>query len=291
MEQIEIEVKNHCGWYRAYRLPGDVYGICEPKHFQQVNFFLILGKERALLFDTGMGICPVKPLIRELYDGEIITVNSHFHFDHIGGNHDFEPVYAYTDEYVKHIAETGLRPSDYGDQLDEEMFTGGYPKGFNPKTFGALPYAYRELADGQLFDLGARTLRVLHTPGHSGDGIMLYDETQKILFTGDTFYLGPLLTQFNSPIFGRSDLADYIRTLNRLRREIPKNAKLYCSHGPLITGANKLAEAAELMSRIPCIRLADSNKQTAAAGCCYEEDAGEIGEVFGDGFSIVYSLE
>ena len=33
-----VQVKNDFGWYEVYRLPGNVYGIAEPQHFQEVNF-------------------------------------------------------------------------------------------------------------------------------------------------------------------------------------------------------------------------------------------------------------
>ena len=38
----KVQVQNDYGWYQVYRLPGNVYAICEPQHFQEVNFFLII---------------------------------------------------------------------------------------------------------------------------------------------------------------------------------------------------------------------------------------------------------
>ena len=63
------------------------------------------------------------------------AVNSHFHFDHIGSNHIFEPVRAYIDAYVCGIARRGLTRADVGAQMDEDMFKGGYPEGFLPDQF------------------------------------------------------------------------------------------------------------------------------------------------------------
>ena len=34
-----VQVQSDYGWYQVYRLPGNVYAICEPQHFQEVNFF------------------------------------------------------------------------------------------------------------------------------------------------------------------------------------------------------------------------------------------------------------
>ena len=89
------------------------------------------GSERALLLDTGLGIVPVKPLIEELYQGELITVNSHFHFDHIGNNHSFEPVYGYIDACASKVAAAGLRRADVGDQMciRDSLPAGPYERG------------------------------------------------------------------------------------------------------------------------------------------------------------------
>lgn len=284
-----VRVKNDFGWYEVYQLSGNVYAITEPQHFQGVNFYLILGSEKAVLMDTGLGILPLTPLIEELYQGEIIAVNSHFHFDHIGNNHAFQPVYNFTDEYVRRVANMGLYRADVGDQVDEEMFKNGWPEGFDADAFAVLPYSYIPLEDGQEFNLGDRVLKVIHTPGHSHDGIMLYDEVCKILFTGDTFYMGALYAHFNCDQFGRSDIREYYETMTRLRRMIPESVKLYCSHGDFIAPASKLAETADILSAI-------INGETKATGCVdkghqYLEDGINLGELTGDGFSVVYVAE
>ncbi len=284
-----VEVKNDYGWYEVYRLPGNVYGIAEPQHFQEVNFYLIIGTKSAVLLDTGMGFFPIEPLIRELYDGEIITVNSHFHFDHIGNNHNFEPVWNYTDSYVRNVAENGLVSADTGAQMDEEMFKFGYPQGFHPESFRIAPFTYKTLKDGQIFDLGSRKLQVIHTPGHSFDCIMLYDADNKILFTGDTFYLGALYAHFDCRQFGHSDIRQYQKTMADLNERIPKDVKLYCSHNDFITYAGRLGEAADLLYSI----IHEQSKESGEVnlGHQYLEEGRMLNERFADGFSVVYAVD
>jgi glyoxylase-like metal-dependent hydrolase (beta-lactamase superfamily II) len=49
------------------------------------------------------------------------------------------------------------------------------------------------LEDGDLIDLGGgRELEVIYTPGHSPGSICLLDKSNRLLFTGDTFFPGPL---------------------------------------------------------------------------------------------------
>ncbi|MBN1624717.1 MAG: MBL fold metallo-hydrolase, partial [Clostridia bacterium] len=57
-----IHVMTHEGWYEVYDLETDTYAIYEPGHFQEVISYLILGSEKALLLDTGMGICRIRPV-------------------------------------------------------------------------------------------------------------------------------------------------------------------------------------------------------------------------------------
>jgi hypothetical protein len=52
-------------WFLVKRLPNDVYSFQEPHHWQKVISFLILGEERAALFDTGMGIRDISKVVRD----------------------------------------------------------------------------------------------------------------------------------------------------------------------------------------------------------------------------------
>ncbi len=276
-------------WYHVYRLPGDVYAINEFRHIQEVNFFLIPGKEKAVLFDTGLGILPLKPLIQELYDGEIIAVNSHAHFDHMGNNPAFQPVFGHGDGYAAGVAARGLCRADVGDQMDEEMFKGGYPEGFDPDEYGVKPYEVRNVPEGHIFDLGGRRLRVIYTPGHSTDGLMLYDEENRILFTGDTFYMGALYAQFSEGLFGHSDIKQYYESLERVSREIPSDVQLYCSHGDFIAPSVMLSRAAELL------RSVDAGESTEdellGEGYQYSEKDAVLRRRMGDGISVIYAAK
>lgn len=281
----KVNVKNDCGWYEVYKLPGDVFVISEPQHFQEVNFFLIKGKDRALLFDTGEGFCPIEPLIHELYDGEIITVNSHFHFDHIASNHIFKSVYAYVNRYVQNVADNGLPKEALGAQTDKQFFQFGYPKGFDPENFSIKPYHVIPVSDGQVFDLGERYLKVIHTPGHSEDSIMLYDEDNKILFTGDTFYMAALYAHFDCDEFGKSDFTAYYETMKRLSQTIPQDVKLYCSHNEFIADGIMLQKTAEAFQKI--LESDQRDGKEVALGHTYLEDGKKITEYSFDGFSVI----
>lgn len=281
----KVSIENDQGWFDVYRLPKDVFAICEPQHFQEVNAYLIIGQDRSLLLDTGMGICDIKAVVKELYQGEIIVVNSHFHFDHIGNNYKFDEIHIFDDPYAKAIVKTGLAKEELGNQLDEEMFLFDYPKGFEPDKFKILPYKAKLIHDGHRFDLGNRSLEVIHTPGHSNDSIMLFDDKNKILFTGDTFYLGALYAHFNCAEFGKSNICDYYKTMDGLFKRCPDVKTLYCSHNDFIVDPTKISETATALKNIMG-NCTDAAAQTKAAHT-YLEDGTKLREYSFNGFSII----
>jgi glyoxylase-like metal-dependent hydrolase (beta-lactamase superfamily II) len=69
----------------------------------------------------------------------------------------------------------------------------------------------RTLGDGEFIDLGGRTLRVLHVPGHSPDGLCLWDEASGTLLAGDTVLAAAFWAHFPE-----SDIDVFCRTLDRL---------------------------------------------------------------------------
>ncbi len=51
-------------WFEVYKVVAGVYAIYEPHQSEETIGYLILGSNKALLFDTGMGISDVKKVTR-----------------------------------------------------------------------------------------------------------------------------------------------------------------------------------------------------------------------------------
>ncbi len=249
------EVEHFGSWFDVLRLPHDVYGILEPGHIQEVCSFLIIGEKKALLFDTGMGVDDISIVVRQLTDKELIIVNSHSHFDHIGDNWRFPEVYVYKDPYAVDVLTAGFSNAQIRYDAQPEQFTRPLPAGFMPEKYNVRPMEcskIRTVGDGDKFDLGGRTLEVLYTPGHSQDSITLLDRQNRSLFAGDTYctwvyaMIGPEI-----PGFGASNLVDYERTMKRLARLSPGLDYLYLAHGVLADPAilPAVARAFELINQ------------------------------------------
>jgi glyoxylase-like metal-dependent hydrolase (beta-lactamase superfamily II) len=234
-------------WFAIQALGRGVHLVGEPGH---VNSFLVEGNERAALFDTGMGIADIQAAVADLNDKPILVVNSHYHFDHVGGNHLFddiaiheagvkplgEPVppewHAAYVEYANALLEKFKVFKELDDAafriMSPDTWMRPLPGAFDPKTWTTIPTVpTRVLQDGDEINLGDRVLRVLHTPGHTPDCICLLDDRNRILFGGDTIDTGPIYAQLPD-----SDVEAFARSTKRLAAEVTNAVDIiYAAHG------------------------------------------------------------
>ena len=282
-----LNVTNDCkGWFEVYELPGDITAITEPQHLQEVNVFIIKGDDRALVLDTGMGICNIEPLIRELWPGELSVVNCHRHFDHTGNNWRFpEVLVADVPEALKQ-AETGCPHEPLANQADEDMFLFGYPEGFVPGEYCVKPFNAVPVEDGHVFDLGNREVELVYTPGHLEDHLMLYDRREKILFSGDMIYLGAIYVQFSSDVMGRSDISQYIDSLDKVEAKFPDVSAVYTSHNDFIMPPDCIGMIRDALIAVRDGTAVGEPLKDEKYG--YYEDPETMKQYQFDGFSIVY---
>ena len=51
-----------------------------------------------------MGLAPIRPVVEELTGLPVVVLNSHTHYDHMGGNAEFETILALDSDYGRHNA-------------------------------------------------------------------------------------------------------------------------------------------------------------------------------------------
>lgn len=206
-----VRVHQDLEWFEVYLVADGIYAIYEPGQFEEIISFLILGENRGLLFDSGLGIGNMRGVIDRLTTLPVIVLNSHTHYDHIGGNYQFETVYALDTEYTKSQS-LGSTTDAVAEFLSEGWVWKNLPGGFDAANYRSQPFAISKIvAGGDTVDLGGRSLEIIETPGHAPDSICLIDRANRLLFTGDTFYLAPLYAHLPGSSFD-----DYVASAARL---------------------------------------------------------------------------
>ena len=119
-------------------------------------------------------------------------LNTHHHFDHIGGNIELKKIY---------------NAKIVGFKNDEHR----------------IPGIDITLNDNDEWNFGDSKVKILHIPGHTSGHICFFFEKEKIAFTGDTlFSLGC------GRIF-EGNHKQMLESLNKIKK-LPKNTKIYCGH-------------------------------------------------------------
>ena len=239
-------------WFEVLNLPKDVLAISEPGHWQHVISFLILGSKKSVLFDTGMGISDIAKVVRKLTDTDVMVVNSHTHFDHIGDDWRFPEIHVYADKRAVEILKKGHAHEMLLFDSQPDKFLKKYPSDFDPKRYEIQPVnedKIRLLDNGDAIDLGNRKLEVLYTPGHTNDSIMLLDRENRALFTGDTFY-PDLLFAFFRDEWGHSDLQIYEKTMKDLAKLVPDLDYLYPCHTEALVDPDILIDVAKAFESV-----------------------------------------
>ena len=94
-------VANADPWFEVYKIRPGVFAIYEPHQAEEVISYLIVGGDRALLFDTGMGISNIQAVVAGLTKLPVSVVNSHTHNDHVGDNWRFNDIYGMDTDFTR----------------------------------------------------------------------------------------------------------------------------------------------------------------------------------------------
>lgn len=146
------------------------------------NMYLLDGE---ILVDTGTGMffSEAKEAFKDKDISRIkLIVNTHYHFDHTGGNKKFRDwlkadVAIHTAD--KKYLQTGQTLAELWNQKDKVITVD------------------RTLRHGNVLKTDKGKFEVISTPGHTPGSICLYEKERRILITGDTLFDGAV---------GRTDL-------------------------------------------------------------------------------------
>ena len=237
------EVRWHDDYFTVQALDERTFAIGEPRYYQQNYSYLIVGNDRAVLFDAGPGHRDIRPVVQSLTDRPITFIPSHFHYDHVGNEVTFDRVAVVDLPYLRERAPDDRLQLRFAEHL-------GVVERLEAPTLAVDEW----LAPGSRVRLGDRSLRVLYTPGHTEDSISLLDLGSGDLFSGDFIYPGPLFA-----FLPNSGMADYLQGADTVLRATPAKARVFGAHRVAAPGAPELAlgDVADLRSALRAIQTGE----------------------------------
>jgi glyoxylase-like metal-dependent hydrolase (beta-lactamase superfamily II) len=187
LERVNVPDK----WFEVYRIRPGLFAIYEPHQQEEIISYLIVGEKRALLFDTGMGISNIKKVVEGLTQLPVSIMNSHTHNDHVSDNWQFGRIYGMDTAFTREHAKGSVAAAQ--EEIGPGAICGELPAGFDARSYAVKPFHITDwIHGGEKIDLGGRVLEVISTPGHTPDSISLWDAQNRLLFTGDMYYPGPI---------------------------------------------------------------------------------------------------
>ena len=231
-------------WFEHQDLDAGLSLFWEPHvhPFFRCNIWLVRGRDRDLLVDSGMGLRSLRPKLGLTEGKPVIAVATHAHVDHIGSLHEFCDRRAHSAEaraYETMPDDVTVAPMF---RNVEDPVTALPHAGWKVSDYALTPAPISSVLDeGALIDLGDRRFRLLHLPGHSPGCIGLFDEADGMLFSGDALYDGELLDDLP-----HSHVADYVETMERLLKLDIRIG--HGGHGPSFDEARKRQLIAEYLA-------------------------------------------
>ncbi len=123
----------------------------------------------------------------------------------------------------------------------------------------ALPEKFKVsewLTVGQEIDLGNRILKIISTPGHTPESIVLHDKLRKQMFVGDFIYTGALFT-----ILPGGSTSQYAASAGNLTSEAESDTTFFPGHGPWNNPKITYSDLNELSSSLHQVKLGLAKKE------------------------------
>ena len=168
-----------------HEIAEDTYLINE---FGLVNIYVLVGSERSLVIDAGMGYCNLRAIVESLTDKPYDVVITHAHPDHAGMLRQFDKVYLNEKEKPS-LAWAAKLDFDLDEFVrNNRLHVGNWEVWDVTEDMinrGTLDTEILPLNEGDVFDLGNRKITAYACPGHTAGHLYFIDDTSRIAFTGD----------------------------------------------------------------------------------------------------------
>ena len=221
-EKVISFPKENRRWFSAEKMNDHITRISGAAN---ELMYLVEGREKAALLDTGVGVGDLCGVVESLTDKPVTVLLTHGHIDHAMGACEFDG-----DIYMS-PADDALYRYHNSPEARPELMAGLAPDAV-PYLNRMRPLNYKPIHNGDVWDLGGITIQAYDCPGHTKGMVVFLIVEDRILLLGDACNANTLVYDE----FGTS-IEEYRESLIRLQEEIRGRVDytMY-SHYPLLLG-------------------------------------------------------
>lgn len=159
--------------------------------------YLLEGSREAVLIDTCNGLPGLSRLVETLTEKPVFVLLTHGHADHTAAAYEFKKTLL--DKKDEPVMREGFHLAGKPAALRhyEQLFSVTLPE--EAEEYYCSVKAPEDIAyihDGEVLDLGDRHLEIIETPAHTQGSICILDQSNRMLFSGDTVCENEILVYF-----------------------------------------------------------------------------------------------
>ncbi|MEQ1789027.1 MAG: MBL fold metallo-hydrolase [Rickettsiales bacterium] len=211
------------------------------------NIGVLRGGEKTILIDSQFSNLSekIQKAVSDISDKPIVfLLNTHHHFDHTGGNENFEKSGA---NIIAHKnVRTRLKNGSYIEAFDKKM---------EPATSEILPILTYD-SGINLYEAGEE-IELLHYPNAHTDGdTAIFFKTSNVIHTGDIYFnaMYPFIDESNG-----GSVDGYIKAMEAIIDRADENTKIIPGHGKLSDKSQMKKDLAMLKDMSDIIKEAVKN--------------------------------
>ena len=212
-----------------------------------VHMYLVTGSERAALIDTGLGMSgDLDQVVRSLTDKPVICLVTHCDPDHAGAAALFDDIRMSSRDQIlmDNGSISGLARFGTAQAVADDKTLVRY---FRKHMVRAKSFLYTNIEDGEIFDLGDRSLTAISFPGHTEGSMCFWNREENYCIVGDA------VANVDSPVLFFQKccpLEEYRDNLIRFLARVSEDCELYAGHNEEPLPKDMLSEILSLCDEV-----------------------------------------
>lgn len=212
-----------------------------------IQMYLVVGSERAALIDTGYGVSgDLDQVVKSITNKPVTVLVTHCDPDHAGSAALFDDIHMSRKDQVL-MDHGALATMGRLGTAQAVCDTPERAKFYKQHLVKATAFSYKDIRDGEIFNLGERQLMAISMPGHTEGSMCFWNKTEHYCLVGDA------VANVSSPVLFFQKccpLEAYKDNLIRFVDIVGEDCQLYTGHNPKSLPSELVPEILDLCDEV-----------------------------------------